>query len=390
MSEFINTADVIGDEEMCDQIIMRTVTEYKENRISTVGQYAFYGCTTLTEVDVPNVTSIGQYAFASCKNNVLFVRCPNATLAGSYQFRDASSLVVADILGFEGSSWDSFLNCTSLSALILRRESLCPMSGTNMVGNTPIAKGTGYVYIPRSLVDSYKSATNWSTYANQIRAIEDYTHDGTVTGSFFWCSGIELDKTTLTFDTILSQTLIATLTNPSPFGLDFVKWSSADTSVAIVSNNGVVSPTGKGTTTITAECNGHIATCEVVVNTEITNILAGIKFNAGYISNNGSVTTSGNSDVYTDKFRIDQLTSQQIVVNLIDTKSTASNSRIVYYRQDGSVCGYTTGTAGTNKVVITSTVPSDTYYAAISINKSNGFSGIEITYSGTLIGQISY
>ena len=29
-------------------------------------------------------------------------------------------------------------------------------------------------YVPTSLVDTYKSATNWSTYAEQIRAIEDY------------------------------------------------------------------------------------------------------------------------------------------------------------------------------------------------------------------------
>lgn len=34
-----------------------------------------------------------------------------------------------------------------------------------------------------ALVDSYKAATNWSTYADQIRALEDYTVDGTTTGA---------------------------------------------------------------------------------------------------------------------------------------------------------------------------------------------------------------
>jgi hypothetical protein len=28
--------------------------------------------------------------------------------------------------------------------------------------------------VPKSLVDAYKTAENWSTFANQIRAIEDY------------------------------------------------------------------------------------------------------------------------------------------------------------------------------------------------------------------------
>ena len=40
--------------------------------------------------------------------------------------------------------------------------------------STPIKSGTGYIYVPMSLVDTYKSATNWSTFANQFRAIEDY------------------------------------------------------------------------------------------------------------------------------------------------------------------------------------------------------------------------
>lgn len=32
------------------------------------------------------------------------------------------------------------------------------------------------------LVDTYKADTNWSTYAAQFRALEDYTVDGTITG----------------------------------------------------------------------------------------------------------------------------------------------------------------------------------------------------------------
>ena len=31
-----------------------------------------------------------------------------------------------------------------------------------------------YIYVPRALVEDYKVATNWSTFADRIRAIEDY------------------------------------------------------------------------------------------------------------------------------------------------------------------------------------------------------------------------
>ena len=58
----------------------------------------------------------------------------------------------------------------------------------NWSGNDgPIMKGEGYIYVPRALVDSYKVATNWSSWATQFRALEDYTVDGTTTG--------ELDET---------------------------------------------------------------------------------------------------------------------------------------------------------------------------------------------------
>lgn len=32
----------------------------------------------------------------------------------------------------------------------------------------------GYIYVPRDLIETYKVSTNWVTYANQLRAIEDY------------------------------------------------------------------------------------------------------------------------------------------------------------------------------------------------------------------------
>jgi D-alanyl-D-alanine carboxypeptidase len=129
MLEFINTADVIGDEEMFAQIIQRTVTQYQENRISKIGANAFCDCTALTVVDVPEVTKIDANAFGGC---------------------------------------------TALEALILRSNTVVTMANANALGNSGIAKGTGFVYVPSALVDSYKAATNWSTYASQFRAIEDY------------------------------------------------------------------------------------------------------------------------------------------------------------------------------------------------------------------------
>lgn len=130
MAEFINTIDVLGDDAVIDSIIERTITEFKDDVITTVGQYAFYGCTALTEVDLPNVTRIEENAFCEC---------------------------------------------STLNALILRNtQEVCTLASTNALQDTAIAKGTGYIYVHAVQLTAYKSETNFSTYAEQIRAIEDY------------------------------------------------------------------------------------------------------------------------------------------------------------------------------------------------------------------------
>lgn len=129
MADFINTVDVIGDDALTDSIIQRTIAEFKDNNVTTAGWYAFFGCTALALVDLPNATKVDNNAF-------------------------------------EG--------CTALQTLILRGNAVATLVGTSAFNNTPIASGEGYIYFHAALVDSYKAATNWSTYAAQIRAIEDY------------------------------------------------------------------------------------------------------------------------------------------------------------------------------------------------------------------------
>ena len=78
----------------------------------------------------------------------------------------------------------AFNSCSVLDALVLRGATVASLMNVNAFTGTPIEAGTGYIYVPRSLISSYEAATNWSTYAGQFRAIEDYTDDGTLTGNF--------------------------------------------------------------------------------------------------------------------------------------------------------------------------------------------------------------
>jgi hypothetical protein len=217
MPEFMNTADVIGDDALCDLLIMGTVTEYNENRITKVGGNAFIHCTELTTVDIPEVVTIGWGAFTGCPK-LTSVNAPNASSIEKKAFFKCIALekvcfpALIELDGNPGDGNNGALGrntalkyvdlpvCTkilgyslndnpSLTTLILRNDAqVCTLQNINAFTNTPISAGTGYIYVPRALLSDedatkdYRRATNWSTYANQFRAIEDYTVDGTVTG----------------------------------------------------------------------------------------------------------------------------------------------------------------------------------------------------------------
>lgn len=162
--------------------------------VESVGNHAFRGC-MITELNLPKCTSIGPYAFQSC-TKIKTANLPELKTLGGYGLQSCGglrSIVLPKVERLDTAAlygcWTmhtidlhictsisstSIANCSVLTALILRSPTLCQLEGSGAFNNTPIKNSTGYIYVPKSLVDAYKSATNWSTYAAQIRAIEDY------------------------------------------------------------------------------------------------------------------------------------------------------------------------------------------------------------------------
>lgn len=194
MSEFINTVDNLGDDAVCDGIITRSLTEYKENRITSIGDYVFYDCSAITEADIPNVTSVGVFAFYGCSamktinipiaesiSNYAFynnyalnsINMPLVTAVGKSAFRYCNTMTNIDMPLVTSIDTYAFYNCTVLTTVVLRSETMCEISSTNVFGNTPIASGTGYIYVPDDLVETYQLGTNWSTYAAQIKGLSE-------------------------------------------------------------------------------------------------------------------------------------------------------------------------------------------------------------------------
>ena len=74
----------------------------------------------------------------------------------------------------------SAFSSAPLKTLILPGGTLVSLANTNAINS--INSVNGYIYVPKSLIEDYKVATNWSAYADRFRALEDYTVDGTTTG----------------------------------------------------------------------------------------------------------------------------------------------------------------------------------------------------------------
>ena len=126
-----------GGDDVLDALIDRSITEISSSSATSIGNSAFYDCSSLTTANFPAATSIGSSAFNSC---------------------------------------------SALKSLLLRGNDVCALSNKNAFSSTKISSGTGYIYVPSSLIEQYKAATNWSAYSAQFRALEDYTVDGTITG----------------------------------------------------------------------------------------------------------------------------------------------------------------------------------------------------------------
>jgi hypothetical protein len=146
-----------------------------DNSLATsLRQRVFQGATKLIEVNLPSVTSAGNYAFYQY-SGLVTAKLPKLTTMSTQVFYSCTKLKHADCGQVTNIPAQTFNACSALTELILRKTgSICTLSNVNAVNNTPIGQGTGYVYVPAALVDTYKTATNWSTFANQIRAIEDY------------------------------------------------------------------------------------------------------------------------------------------------------------------------------------------------------------------------
>ena len=145
-----------------------------------IGENAFYQCYALTSVNMPSLTDITIYSFANC-TSLPSIQLPSANGISSLAFYNCKSLEKADFGNMDSEGITSigasaFSKCGSLTTLILRGQEVCKLAGDIALEKTPIESGTGYIYVPANLYETYTtdSSYGWDTFKDQIRSIEEY------------------------------------------------------------------------------------------------------------------------------------------------------------------------------------------------------------------------
>lgn len=122
-----------------------------------------------TSLNFASVTNIKSDAFNGSK--IQKITLSKECSLSNYSFAN-SSLEVLVANGIKAIPYECFTN-SRLTSLVLNFDYIANLSYVASLKNTPIANGTGYIYVPDNLVDSYKTAANWSTYAAQIKGISE-------------------------------------------------------------------------------------------------------------------------------------------------------------------------------------------------------------------------
>lgn len=219
-SELVITDASGSNANELDSLITREISgAYTNDRVTQIGEYAFANCTAITDINLPNVINISYNSFCGC-TKLKAISLPHCQVAGGSSFYGCSNLEAVSLpschtLG-TGAVGSAFWGCSKLSqvslplvttimsftfrdtviqkidflsvnniesrafiyarqldTLILRNSNVCVLKNIDAFDSTKIAAGTGYIYVPDNLVDSYKIATNWVTFANQIKPISE-------------------------------------------------------------------------------------------------------------------------------------------------------------------------------------------------------------------------
>ena len=202
-----------------------------------IGQYAFFGISTLTTINIPNsVETIGADAFREC-SNLSYIIIPNSVtkiLNGAFNF--CSNLRYVDLgNGITEIRGNGFANCNELEYVICRASSV-PNAVSATFNNSYINKAT--LVVPNNSLTDYKNVDPWSNFgtflslstANVIVIANNYTREyGNVNPTFDYIANMSLLNGTPSLTCTATET-----SSPGNYTIKVSKGSVTNTKILLV------------------------------------------------------------------------------------------------------------------------------------------------------------
>jgi hypothetical protein len=172
-----------------DRLLQGEIVEYYNDRVTSLRSGMFSNL-NITSVDFPNLKTINTSCFANAKN-LTNVNIPNATSIFNSAFQGCSGLktmylpkVVRLYPGvFSNSNYlelvytrdlknldaQTFSNCSRLKTLIIDSNTVPVLQNSNAFYNVTSV----VIYVKDGMIDSFKSASNWSGLSFEYKPISD-------------------------------------------------------------------------------------------------------------------------------------------------------------------------------------------------------------------------
>lgn len=218
--------------------------------VTTISSNAFEGCSSLSKITIPNsVTSIGLWAFCDCSSLSSVIIPYGVTSINDYTFEDCSSLSSITIPNSVTSIGNAaFKNCTSLSSIII------PNSVTR-IREYAFSKCSflNSIVIPDSVTTIHpfafdETSNNLTIYGYKYSYIQEYAASRDLN---FKEIAILLNTNELNLGLNDTYTFKANM-QPNNLPNSDITWSSSNSNIVSVDQNGKIKANSIGTATITA------------------------------------------------------------------------------------------------------------------------------------------
>ena len=130
----------------------------------------FQGCISLVDVEFPEVTSVGAWCFQSC-TNLETLSFPKVTIIRNNFCNGCTKLKRVSTPKVSRIENNAFVSTSVLEVVDLSLgTAVATLENVNAFTRIP---STCKIIVPDDLVSSYKTANNWSTYADLIISRSD-------------------------------------------------------------------------------------------------------------------------------------------------------------------------------------------------------------------------